>query len=57
MRQWQVAAGLIYGQVKKSYRRRKLARVTYVMRLGTGAALEDAGPRIGPVWTAEHRLH
>src|SRR5512133_1760989 len=38
-RQWQVAAGLIYGQVKKSYRRRKLVRVTPVMRLGTSAAL------------------
>ena len=35
MRRWQVAAGLIYGQVKKSYRRRKLVRVTPVMRLGT----------------------
>jgi hypothetical protein len=38
--QWQVAAGLIYGQVKKSYRRRKLVRVTHVMRLGTEAALK-----------------
>jgi IS1 family transposase len=38
-RRWQVAAGLIYGQVKKSYRRRKLVRVTHVMRLGTEAAL------------------
>jgi hypothetical protein len=37
-----VAEGLIYGQVKKSDRRRKLVRVTHVMRLGTGAALEDA---------------
>jgi len=36
---WQVAAGLIYGQVKKSYRRRKLIRVTHVMRLGTEGAL------------------
>ena len=27
VQQWQVAAGLIYGQVKKSYRRRKLVRV------------------------------
>jgi hypothetical protein len=35
VRRWQVAAGLIYGQVKKSYRRRKLVRVTHVMRLGT----------------------
>jgi len=56
-RQWQVAAELIYGQVKKSYRRRKLVRVTHVMRLGTCAALEDARPRIGPVWTTEHRFH
>jgi transposase InsO family protein len=37
---WQVATELIYGQVKKSYRRRKLARVTPVMRLGTEAALK-----------------
>jgi IS1 family transposase len=35
VRQWQVEAGLIYGQVKKSYRLRKLVRVTQVMRLGT----------------------
>ena len=34
-----MAAGLIYGQVKKCYRRRKLVRVTHVMRLGTEAAL------------------
>jgi IS1 family transposase len=40
VRKWQVAAGLIYGQVKKSYQRRKLVRVTHVMRLGTSAALE-----------------
>jgi hypothetical protein len=32
---WQVAANLIYGQVKKSYRCRKLVRVTLMMRLGT----------------------
>jgi len=44
VRQWQVAEGLIYGQVKKSYRQRKLVRVTHVMRLGTGAALKIAGP-------------
>jgi IS1 family transposase len=37
---WQVATELIYGQVKKSYRRRKLARVTPVIRLGTEAALK-----------------
>jgi hypothetical protein len=40
--QWHVAAGLIYGQVKKSYRRRKLVRVTHVMRLGTEDALKVA---------------
>ncbi len=38
-RRWQVAAELIYGQVKKCYRRRKLVRVTHVMRLGTEEAL------------------
>ena len=46
-RQWQVAAGLIYGQVKKSYRRRKLVRVTHVMRLGTEDALKAALQRLG----------
>jgi IS1 family transposase len=37
---WQVAAGLIYGQVKKCYRRRKLVKVTHVMRLGTEESLK-----------------
>jgi transposase-like protein/IS1 family transposase len=45
--QWQVTAGLIYGQVKKSYRRRKLVRVTPVMRLGKEAALTAALQRLG----------
>ncbi len=39
VRQWQVAASLIYGQVKKNYRQRTLVRVTHVMRLGTQADL------------------
>src|SRR5437868_3496820 len=39
---WQVAAGLISGQVKQSYRRRKLVRVAPVMRLGTEDALTAA---------------
>src|SRR5215469_4905208 len=39
---WQVEAGLIYGQVKKCYRGRKLVRVTPVMRLGTQADLTAA---------------
>jgi hypothetical protein len=47
MRQWQVAAGLIYGQVKKSYRRRKLVRVTHVMRLGTEDPLKAALQGLG----------
>jgi IS1 family transposase len=34
-RQWQVAAELLYGQVKKSYRRRKLVQVERRMRWGT----------------------
>ena len=41
-RRWQGAAGLIYGQVKKSSQRRKLLRVSQVMRLGTEAALKVA---------------
>jgi IS1 family transposase/transposase-like protein len=44
---WQVAEGLIYGQVKKCYRRRKLVRVSHVMRLGTQADLTVALQRLG----------
>jgi transposase InsO family protein len=40
VRRWLVESRLIYGQVKKSYRRRKLVRVTHVMRLGTEDALK-----------------
>jgi hypothetical protein len=57
VRQWQVAAGLIYGQVKKCYRRRKLVGVTHVMRLGT----EDADPRrlaaVRLLWEVEHGVY
>ncbi len=53
-RQWQVAASLIYGQMKKSYRRRKLVRVTHVMRLGTQAALTVARPRTGSHGSTQH---
>jgi hypothetical protein len=42
VRRWQVAARLIYGQVKKSYRCRKLIKVTHVMRLLTEADLTVA---------------
>ena len=37
----------MYGQVKKSYRRRKLVRVTPVMRLGTEADLKAALQKLG----------
>ena len=47
MRRWQVAAGLIYGQVKKSYRRRRLIWVSRVMRLGTVDALKAALQGLG----------
>jgi hypothetical protein len=47
VRQWQVAAGLIYGQVKKCYRRRKWVRVTHVMRLGSEDALTSALQGLG----------
>ena len=44
---WQVAADLIYGQVKKCYRRRRLVRVTHVMRLGTEVAHQAALQHLG----------
>jgi hypothetical protein len=46
-RQWQVAAGLLYGQVQKSYRRRHLVRVKHVIRLGTGPAFREALQGLG----------
>jgi hypothetical protein len=54
---WQVAAGLLYGQVKKCYRRRKLVRVTHVMRLGTQTALKDTLQGVRLLGTVEHRIH
>ena len=44
---WQVAAGLLYGQVKKTYRRRKVVRVRRVMRCGTAANLRAALTKLG----------
>ncbi len=46
-RHWQVAAELIYGQVKKVYRRRRLVRVTRQMRCGTAEELRIALIRLG----------
>ncbi len=46
-RQWQVAPGLIYGQVQKHYRRRKVVRVTPLMRCGTREALRTALTQLG----------
>jgi hypothetical protein len=46
-RQWQVAAGLMYAQVQKSYRRRKLARVKRVIQLGTPPAFTQALQALG----------
>ena len=37
-RQWQVAPGLLYGQVKKVYRRRRLTRVVPRLRCGSWRA-------------------
>jgi hypothetical protein len=45
--QWQVAAGLLYGQVKKRSRRRRLVRVKQVIRLGTGPAFTEALQALG----------
>ncbi len=47
VRRWQVAPSLIYGQVKKSYRRRKLLGVSQVMRLGTADDLKVALQGLG----------
>ena len=46
-RQWQVLPGLLYGQVKKSYRRRKVVRVTRVMRCGAASDLRAALCKLG----------
>jgi IS1 family transposase len=46
-RQWQVIAELIYGQVKKHYRRRQLVRVTYIMRCGTRVVLQRTLQALG----------
>jgi hypothetical protein len=46
-RRWQLAAGLIYGQVNKTYRRRKLVRVTQVMRCGTRVELTATLKKLG----------
>lgn len=46
-RRWQVAAGLLYAQAKKTYRRRRLVRVTPTMRCGTRAALRQALATLG----------
>jgi IS1 family transposase len=45
--QWHVAAGLIYGQVKKCYRCRRLVRVIPVMRCGTYTELGSTLRQLG----------
>ena len=47
VRQWQVLSGLIYGQVKKTYRRRNVVRVSRVMRCGTAEDLRAALRQLG----------
>jgi len=56
-RRWQVAAKLIYGQVKKCYRRRRLVRVKHVMRLGTEEALKAGLQGMGLLWEIEHGFY
>jgi IS1 family transposase len=46
-RRWQVAPGLLYGQVTKRYRRRRLVRVTPVLRCGTSEAFRRALVALG----------
>ncbi len=45
--QWHVAADLLYGQVKKRYRQRRLVGVMYLLRCGTRDALRVALTRLG----------
>jgi IS1 family transposase/transposase-like protein len=45
--QWQVAPGLLYGQVQKQHRRRKLVQVKQVFRLGTRTAFKEALQALG----------
>ncbi len=44
---WQVMPGLIYGQVKKTYRRRTVVRVTRLMRWGAHEDLQAALRQLG----------
>ncbi len=46
-RRWRVAAGLLYGQVTKTYRHRRLVRVRPVMRCGTRAQFHQALAALG----------
>jgi IS1 family transposase len=41
-RRWRVAPALLYGQVRKQYRRRRLVRVSHAVRCGTGEQLRRA---------------
>ena len=44
---WQVLPSLLYGQVKKTYRRQKVVRVTRVMRCGMAEELRAALRQLG----------
>ncbi len=46
-RQWQVAPGLLYGQVRKLYRQRRVVRVWPRLRAGTWAAFRAALSALG----------
>jgi IS1 family transposase len=46
-RQWQMAADVLSGQVKKTYQRRTVVRVTCVMRCGTREELRAALRKLG----------
>jgi transposase-like protein len=56
-RHWQVATGLIYGQVKKTYRRRMIVRVTQCMRRRNTRGAHGSIEAPGPQWTAQHGVY
>jgi hypothetical protein len=57
VRQWQVGTGLIYGQVKKSYQRRKLVRVSHGLAPGDRGRSDKRLAKTGVLWTTEHGFH
>jgi hypothetical protein len=57
VRRWEVAASLIYGQVKKCYQRRKLVRVSHGLASWHRGCSQSLLTAMRLLWTAQHRFH